>query len=299
MAQPSLRAQKPEPAPTPGRRSPLIDLHLHTNRSDGVDAPEALVANCAAAGLSVIAVADHDTIDAIDDVAAAARRSGLSFVAGIEITAVRQRKDVHVLGYFVDHHAPALTRFLKAQLVDRIRRARQIGRRLMELGVPIDVESLIASAGGKPVSRPLIAQALVDAGHVENRQSAFERYVGESAPAFEPRAGVSIEDAIGVIQEAGGLSSLAHPGLMGIDGIIPVLARAGLAAIEAYHTDHSEADTGRYVAMARQLGLGLTGGSDYHGDRSHHPLLGGCVLPPHDFDDLCRRTRRRAFGSAS
>lgn len=272
----------------------MIDLHLHTTASDGVDAPEALVANCAAAGLSVIAVTDHDTIDAVPAVEAAARDSGLRFVPGIEITAVWQQKDVHVLGYFLDHRAPALMAFLTDQRKDRIRRARVIGRRLAAMGVPIDIEQVIASAGGKPVSRPFIARALVDAGHVKNWREAFERYLGEGCPAFAPRAGVTIEDAIQIIKKSGGLASLAHPGLTRIDDIIADLGHAGLGAIEVYHPDHADADTNRYLALARRLDLGITGGSDYHGDQSHHPGgLGRFVVPGDDFDDLCRRAGRR------
>jgi len=280
--------------PMSDRSARLIDLHLHTTASDGVDAPEALVANCAAAGLSVIAVTDHDTIDAVPAVEAAARRSGLRFVPGIEITAVWQQKDVHVLGYFLDHRAPALIAFLTKQRQDRIRRARVIGRRLATMGVPIDIEQVIASAGGKPVSRPSIAQALVDAGHVQCRQHAFDQYVGEGCAAFAPRAGVTIECAIQIIKEAGGLASLAHPGLTGIDDIIADLARVGLGAIEVYHADHADTDSNRYLALARRLDLGVTGGSDYHGEQSHRPGgLGRFALPADDFDDLCRRAGRR------
>jgi len=284
----------PAAPPVPDRPSLLIDLHLHTTASDGVDAPEALVANCAAAGLSVVAVTDHDTIDAVPAVEAAARRAGLRFVSGIEITAVWRQKDVHVLGYFLDHLAPALTAFLIDQRQDRIRRARLIGGRLAAMGVPVDIEHVIRSACEKPVSRPAIAQALVNAGHVQGRQDAFDQYVGDRAPAFVPRAGVSVKRAIRIIREAGGLASLAHPGLTRIDGIIADLARAGLGALEVYHADHADADTSRYLALARRLNLGITGGSDYHGDQSHHPGgLGRFVVPADDFNDLCRRAGHR------
>ena len=287
---------KSDPTPTPDCPSPLIDLHLHTTASDGVDAPEALVARCVEAGLSVIAVTDHDSIDAIAAVEAAARDSGLHVVPGIEITAMWQEQDVHVLGYFLDHREPALTSFLSDQRRDRIRRARVMGRRLAALGVPIDIEEVIAAAGRKPVLRPSIAQALVDAGYVGRRRDAFDRYVGEGRPAFAPRAGVTIQNAIQIIRKAGGLASLAHPGLTGVDDIIATLPGAGLGAIEVFHVDHSEADTNRYLALARQLDLGISGGSDYHGDQSHHPGgLGRFVLPVEDFDDLCRRAGRRWY----
>lgn len=282
----------PAPAayPAPGPPSRLIDLHLHTTASDGVDSPETLVTRCVAAGLTTIAVTDHDTVDAVAAVEEAASRSGLAAVPGIEITAVWQEKDVHVLGYFFDHRHPALVGFLASQLEDRIRRARVIGERLAAMGAPIDMEQVIERAGRSPVSRPLIAQALVEDSHARNRRDAFERYVGEGRPAYAPRTGTSIEDAIQIIRKAGGVTSLAHPGLTGIDEVIARLADAGLGALEVYHVDHSATDTHRYREMARRLNLGITGGSDYHGDDSHHPGgLGQFVTPAGDFDDLCRR----------
>ena len=223
---------------------------------------------------------------------AAARGLAIDVVPGIEITAVWQDRDVHILGYFLDPSCPPLVAFLEAQHTDRIRRARAVGERLEALGVRIDVEALIAASGARPVSRPAIADALTAGGYTRTRDEAFARFLGEDALAYVPRCGATPEQVIGLIRLAGGLSSLAHPGLTEIDGRIPELARAGLDAIEVYHPEHRAEQTVRYLALARELNLGVTGGSDCHGEDSHYPGgLGSHTLPPEQFDDLCRRAR--------
>jgi hypothetical protein len=268
----------------------VIDLHLHTNASDGTDTPAELVGACRSAGITTMAVTDHDTTAAIPAVAREALRAGIAFVPGIEITAAWRGSDVHVLGYFVDPESPALRAFLDAQLEDRVRRARAVADRLAALGVPIDMEELILRSEGRPVLRPHFAQAMVDAGHVEWEGEAFDRYIGEGKPAYVARQGATPAGVVAIIREAGGISSMAHPGVTGQDDLIPHLAAHGLDALEAYHTDHTAEDAARYLALARQLGLAVTGGSDFHGHRSAHSNGFGRVhLPAGDFAELRRR----------
>jgi len=271
----------------------MIDLHLHTTASDGTDSPTGLIAACRAAGLTVVSVSDHDTMAGTDEAESAARAAGLQCVPGIEITAAWNSRDIHILGYYLDHRSPRLTAFLEAQREDRVRRARLVGARLVALGAPVDMEALIARTGGRPVLRPHIAAALVEAGHAADEQDAFDRFIGEGRPAFEPRAGASPADVILAIREAGGVSSLAHPGITGEDALIPEMAAAGLDALEAYHADHDKETTARYLVLAGRLGLLVTGGSDYHGARSHHVNgFGTVTLPPEAFAALrCRAGR--------
>ena len=168
-----------------------------------------------------------------------------------------------------------------------------MGERLDALGIHIDVDALITASCSRPVSRPAIADALVAGGHVRDRGEAFAMYLAEDAQAYVPRRGASPEEVVRLIREAGGLSSLAHPGLTGIDDRIPDLARAGLDAIEIYHPEHQAGQIHMYLALARTLNLGVTGGSDCHGEQSHYQGgLGTCTCPPEQFDDLCRRVRR-------
>ncbi len=268
----------------------MIDLHLHTTASDGTLAPAALVARAAAAGLTILSVTDHDTTAGLDEAGEAAAARGLTLVSGIEITAVENGRDVHVLGYFIDPHAQALARFLARQREDRLERVTRMGERLRAIGCPVDLDPLLraaASRTGCSIGRPQVADALVRAGHARDRDDAFDRLLREGGAAYVPRAGESPEFVIGAIREACGIASLAHPGLLGQDELIPRLARAGLAAVEVCHSDHDEAAERRYRDLASRLGLAVSGGSDYHGDGFRRAAtLGVVTLPACDYERL-------------
>jgi predicted metal-dependent phosphoesterase TrpH len=275
----------------------VIDLHLHTTASDGSFGPAELVARAAAAGLSTIAVTDHDTTAGLAPARAAAVRSGLRFVDGIEITAIEDSRDVHVLGYFIDLSSDALASFLRAQRADRIRRAREMIGRLASLGLHLDLEPVLARAAapdGRSVGRPQVADALVAAGHCADRRDAFDRLLGFGRAAFVPRCGAPVVEVVSTIHRAGGIASLAHPGLTGVDERIPHFAAGGLDALEACHSDHDPSVVQSYRRLAEALNLAVSGGSDFHGDPSHHAqTLGDVSLPAADFEELERRARAR------
>jgi 3',5'-nucleoside bisphosphate phosphatase len=273
----------------------MIDLHLHTTASDGLLPPRMLVQRAAAAGLTTIAVTDHDTVGGLGEAAEAGAELGVRVVAGIEITAVENQRDVHVLGYFVDPDSPALTQFLQAQRSDRIRRVREIAARLAELGYRIEIGPLLEAAarGGRSIGRPAVADALVTAGHSVDRNDAFARLLGRGCPAFVPRTGVAGAAVLETIHRAGGLASLAHPGIATEDALIESLAAAGLDAIEVWHSDHSLEQQTYYAALADRLGIARSGGSDYHGDGLHRACrLGGVLLPAAEFARLERLAAR-------
>ena len=270
----------------------MIDLHLHTTASDGACTPEQLVDQAAAAGLTTIAVTDHDTVAATETVSRLAAARGLRAIAGTEVTAVDDGRDVHVLGYFLDHHDPRLLGFLVEQRESRVARVEAITVRLAELGVPIDASEVLTAARrpGHSVGRPQVAWAMVRAGYVADVREAFDAWLGEDGPAFVPRAGPSTHAVLGVIHDAGGLAALAHPAVTAIDGRIAELRRAGLDAIEVYHSRHSAADRERYLAIARDLSLLVTGGSDYHGDPAQ-VCLGAVSLPAAEWYRVERHRR--------
>ena len=271
----------------------MIDLHLHTTASDGALPPADLVARAAAAGLTTIAVTDHDTVGGLHDAAAAATAAGVRLIPGIEITAVEDDRDTHVLGYFVDPETPALASFLVRQRADRIRRVQEMAERLAALGAPIDPEPLIARGleEGRSVGRPHVAAALLALGHVRSWDEAFERFLEKGKPAFVPRCGAPAAEVVRIIHTAGGVASLAHPGLTRVDALIPLLASAGLDAIEAAHADHDPDTEARYRALALSLRLAVTAGSDFHGDHGRHPAaLGRIVMTP---AELARLEERR------
>ena len=277
----------------------MIDLHLHTTASDGRCSPAELVSRAAAAGLTTIAVTDHDTVGGCREAATACGAAGLTFVPGIEVTAIRFGGDVHVLGYFVDVDSPPLQTFLAAQRLQRVERVREMVARLQSAGISLDADAILQPGlvdSTKAVGRPWIARALVAGGYVTSTNEAFDRWLASGRPAFVPRAGAPPEEVVMRIHEAGGLASLAHPGLLQHDDWIPEFAAAGLDALEAYHSEHDTLMTATYLSIAKRLQLGISGGSDYHADAAHGAQLGAVALPREDFDDL---SRRREIRSAS
>jgi predicted metal-dependent phosphoesterase TrpH len=202
-------------------------------------------------------------------------------------------RDAHILGYFLDPETPGLAELISGQRRRRIERARRIGAELDRMGAPIDVEELVAAAGsrgGKSIARPQIAQALIKAGHVSTVAEAFDRYLGESCPAYVPHTGASPAEVVALVVKGGGIASLAHPGHLNRDDVIPELVDAGLLAIEAYHSSHDAPTTAHYLALARRFDLCVTGGSDYHGEGVRRAEFFGVThLPATDFAAFLER----------
>jgi 3',5'-nucleoside bisphosphate phosphatase len=270
----------------------MIDLHLHTTASDGTQSPEELVGRVTEVGIRALSVTDHDTMASVPAAARAAAAHGLAFVPGIEITAVWEGRDVHVLGYFLDPCEPALIDFLTRQQRERLERAREIARRLETMGAPIDIEGIVSRPGGGPrsIARPVLAQALVDAGHVTSVADAFDRFLGEDRGAFVPHQGRPPAEVVGLIGSLYGIASLAHPGVWKRDEIIPVLVEAGLQALEVYHPEHDKGTQARYLELAKRYGLLPTGGSDYHGEgKRRAEWLGRVGVSAEAFRSLCDR----------
>ena len=272
----------------------MIDLHTHTTASDGRCTPSELVARAVAAGVEVLSVTDHDTVAAWEEASTRCAAAGIELVPGIEITAILDGADVHVLGYFIDAWAPALHAFLAEQRRRRIDRVRQMIDRLGSFGIRLDADAILQPGiddTSKAVGRPWIARALVAGGHVETANEAFDRWLSRGRPAFVPRLGVRPEEVLARIHEAGGVASLAHPALLARDELIAGFAAAGFDALEAYHSDHDAESTLRYLGLADRLGLAVSGGSDYHGDGSHGTLGPGSVsLPREAYEKLKARS---------
>jgi predicted metal-dependent phosphoesterase TrpH len=273
----------------------VIDLHTHTTASDGCCTPAELVARASDAGVSVLAVTDHDTVAGCDAAREACLEAGIFFVHGIEITSIRDDADIHVLGYFFDPASPALTAFLSEQRRQRLERVRRMVERLAGLGIRLDVDAILEPAFVDPnrsAGRPWIARALVESGHARSTDEAFSRWLERGKPAFVPRSGPSPAEAFEQIHRARGIASLAHPGLLGRDEWIEEFAVSGIDALEAYHTEHDSVETARYRALAGRLSLAVSGGSDFHGDKSHGaPAPGSVSLPPEAFERLKERRR--------
>ena len=273
----------------------MIDLHLHTTASDGQCSPGELIARARDAGISVLAVTDHDTMAGVPEAAAAAAQIALGFVPGIEITAVENGHDVHILGYWIDGASPELVRLLEGLRRARAERAAEIARRLAEAGAPIDVREQVAGAAarGRSIARPEIARALIRAGHVTTVAEAFDRYLSEGRPGYVGHRGPTPSEVVVAIVGAGGVASLAHPGPLNRDELIPSLVGTGLGAVEAYHSAHDDQTCSRYLAVAATHGLVVTGGSDFHGPTVRRSeFLGVAGLPAAEFSRLLERAGR-------
>jgi predicted metal-dependent phosphoesterase TrpH len=274
----------------------LIDLHLHTTASDGRLTPAQLVARAKAAGLTTISITDHDTVAALAEVTDLARAIGIRVVPGIEITSVDDGRDVHMLGYFFDPQSATLAALLERQRALRVARVREIGERLAALNMPIDVEPVLLAAAAKPgssVGRPQVARELMRVGYVASVQEAFDVWLAAGRPAFVPRTGPSPASVVDAIHEAGGLASMAHPGVTKRDELIPPLIDHGMDAIEVYHTDHTPQAQQGYQGTAERHGILVTGGSDFHGEETRRNTLGAVTLPAEAFTAL-----ESAFGRA-
>ena len=244
-----------------------------------------------------MAVTDHDTTASVEDVRVRAAERGIEAISGIEITAVEDARDIHVLGYFLRTTDASFREFLAGQRRTRVERVHAIAGRLAELGMPVDLSEALAVTGqqsARAIGRPQVARAMVAAGHVADTREAFDKWLGRDQPAFVPRSGPSPETVIETIHRAGGLASLAHPGRTLIDARIAALCGAGLDAIEAYHSDHDAVAADRYRRMADDLGLLTTGGSDYHGDPVHGVSIGCSTLPSECWQRLHAARHRHA-----
>ena len=274
----------------------MIDLHLHTTASDGYLSPAQLVARAKAAGLTIISVTDHDTVAAVAEVTKLAGPAGIRVIPGIEITAVDNERDVHVLGYFFDPASATLAALLEHQRALRVSRAREIGERLAALQMPVDLEPMILAAAARPgssVARPQVARELLRAGYVTSVQEAFDLWLASGRPAFIPRTGPSPASVVAAIHEAGGIASLAHPGVTKRDDLIEPLIDGGMDAIEVYHSDHTPEAEQTYKMMAERHGVAVSGGSDFHGDEARRNSLGIVSLPPDAFAALVSVHERR------
>jgi len=266
-----------------------VDMHLHTTHSDGVRTPAQTVEAALACGLAAIAVTDHDEVSGVAEAADTGRRMEVEVLSGVEITVERDRGGIHILGYGIDRNHPGLLAVLGRLRQSRFDRAVRIVERLAKIGVALDFDELVESAGPGSIGRLHIARAIYLQGAARSAQEAFNRYIGRGKPAYVDRLRISIEEAIDVLHAAGGLVALAHPKLNGADKIIPDLVRLGFDGIEVYHTRHSPADVERYRNAADRYGLLKTGGSDCHGPSNGQPAIMGTVPVPYIYFDRLKR----------
>jgi predicted metal-dependent phosphoesterase TrpH len=287
----------------PSGRAAFVDLHAHSTASDGTFAPADVVRLAKEAGLVGLALTDHDTITGLAEASAEATRLGLTFVPGIEISAIPPTENgtLHILGYCIDPRNAVLTEMTR-QLIDaRDNRNPRIIAQLRELGIDITMDEALAQAQGGVLGRPHIAALLVKKGVVKTIKQAFDEYLGQGGKAYFDKERLSPRDAISRIRQAGGLPVVAHPIQLRtsndaqLQQVIKNLVDLGLAGIEVIHSDHGPADVEKFAALADRYNLLKTGGSDFHGTNKKDINLGlanGRRIPGQWMDELLAAGRK-------
>jgi 3',5'-nucleoside bisphosphate phosphatase len=248
----------------PAGATAFVDLHMHSTASDGSRSPADVVRAAKSAALSAIALTDHDTVDGLAEARAAGLELGVRIVNGVELSAVEGESETHLLGLHLQDTG-VLERGLGELRDMRGRRAATIVERLQTLGVQITFDDVLLQSGDGAIGRPHVARALVADGWATDQRDAFDRYLGAGRPAYVAKDQLEMREAIAMIHAAGGIAVLAHPGAAGTRERLESLAALGMDGVEVKHPGHSSQDTQRLRALAEQLGLLLSGGSDWHG----------------------------------
>jgi len=284
----------------------FVDLHLHSTCSDGLYTPAEVVRMAAEAGLTAIALCDHDNVDGIDEAMATGRELGVEVISGVELSVLwGEYEDVHLLGYGFDHHDPQLQASLREFQAFREGRNERIVERVNEKlagegRMAIDFQRVRALAGGT-VGRPHIAQALIEAGHVANNDEAFRDYL---VPCNVAKRFFPVDEAIALVHRAGGVTSLAHPPFITGDRseferLLDALVLLGLEGVEAWNNGSSNNDIDWYITAARRRGLIVTGGSDFHGIEGGQVRIGGgrgnLKIPYSCVEEIHQALARRRF----
>ncbi len=243
----------------------FADLHVHTNCSDGIYPPTLAVEKAQDIGLRAIAITDHDCTEGLDEALLAGESRDVEVIPGVEISACCGNVDIHLLGYFIDHKRKEFASFLDRLTRSRVQRILEMIRLLKKKGIDIEFEEVTKIAKRGSFGRMQLARAMVTKGIVSNVQSVFNKYIRDGGPCFVSHKKVEYTEAISEIISSGGIAVLAHPGMMGRDEDIDRYIEAGLKGIEVYHYKHSRSAVKKYLEIARDKDLLITGGSDCHG----------------------------------
>jgi predicted metal-dependent phosphoesterase TrpH len=265
-------------SPVSGPPGSFVDLHMHSTASDGSRLPADVVREAKRAGLAAIALTDHDTLDGLAEAERTGAELGIRIIRGIELSAVENDVETHILGLHLTDTAR-----MEAQLVAlremRRSRAERIVTRLNDLGVRIELSSVLEQAAGGAIGRPHVARAMVAEGWAVDFRDAFDRYLGNGRPAFVAKDRLAVADAIGLIHDAGGLAVLAHPAQGGTRERVEAFVKEGIDGLEVRHPSHSSEDISRLSALVEHFSLVPSGGSDWHG-AADGPRVLGCMRVP-------------------
>ena len=269
-----------------------VDLHIHSQASDGTLSIAQIVEKADQLGLSAISITDHDTVAGIDMAIRESADLSVTIIPGIELSCVQDKRDVHILGYFIDYHEKELLDNLIHLRDSRASRAEDMVNKLRDTGLDVSYEEVKECAKGGAIGRPHIAQVLVKNGQVVSISEAFNKHIGAVGPSYMPKYVLEVTKVIGLIHDVGGVASVAHPGVSGVnEDFLLWLKEVGLDAIEVWHSEHTVAQTQQYMEMAHKHNLLRTGGSDCHGlGKSRGYVLGSVEIPDEIIEPLEARS---------
>ncbi|MFY9402807.1 MAG: PHP domain-containing protein [Candidatus Omnitrophota bacterium] len=257
----------------------FADLHLHTDFSDGTYTPEELVKSSLNAGLSAISITDHDTVLGVSKAIEIAESYSLEVIPGVEISSEYDSKEVHILGYLIDYKADSVLAQLDTLRKNRIERIYKITEKLNSLGLSLKAEDVFDIAGKSIPGRLHVARALEKKGLVGSIYEAFNKYIGDSGPAYVLGFRFSLKEAIDFIRGNGGIPVLAHPYTLNNDVLITDFIRLGIMGLEIYYPEHSQGEVNYYLNLAKEYNLLVTGGSDCHGNAKPKVRIGSMKIP--------------------
>ncbi len=270
------------------------DLHIHTVKSDGTFTVEEVFENAKKAGAHAIAITDHDTIDAIDEALFFEKKYQIEFIPGVELSAIHNEREVHIIGLYINWKDNTfLERLIKFQKI-RVERAKKIIKKLKDYGIKIKFEELYEITDNmNNAGRLHIARLLSEKNIVKSVKEAFDRFLGEGRPAYVEKDRITVKDAIDIIKRIGGIAILAHPSHLQTDEIILKWKEQGLDGLEAYHPDQPYSASARYIDLARENNLLISGGSDCHGNHRDYGRIGDIKLPYEYVIDIREMYKKR------
>lgn len=277
-----------------------VDLHVHSTASDGRLSPADIVYKSAELGVTIIALADHDSVDGIAPALAAAEAfPQMKIIPAVEISTDVSQGEVHVLGYFIDYNDQELRAKLEVFRNSRKERAKGMIDKLRNFGMSIDWQRVQEIAGSGSVGRPHIAQAMLEKDHISSFKEAFTRYIGRNGPAYVEREKVTPSEAVELILQAKGLPVLAHPFTVNAPEIVVAeLVTAGLVGIETYYAGHNDSEINNLLALAAKHNLIATGGTDFHGlGIDTETMIGGVDVPVESAERLIALAEQRSSES--
>ena len=276
----------------------FVDLHVHTNFSDGTFSPKEAVDYAKQVGLSAIAITDHDTVEGIPFAIEEGKKQNIEIIPGVELSTepeTGEKSEMHILGYFVDWEDPGFKEALKRFRSARLERADKMTKKLEDIGIVLNEESRVKMAGDKAIGRLHFAKAIVESGFAKSIQEVFKKYLNVGKPAYVPKFKLTPEDAIKLIRDAGGIAVWAHPYYVHYSNrdLIKDMVNAGLAGIEVWHSRHIPSTSRSFKQLASELHLIATGGSDCHGPYGQDSALMGTVKVPYSVVEELREYKTK------